>query len=29
MNKWTKWEIAYCIILLIATVINLVIFFTR
>lgn len=29
MNKWTKWEIAYCVILLITTVINLVIFFTR
>nr|DAG23553.1 MAG TPA: immunity protein [Caudoviricetes sp.] len=29
MNKWTKWEIAYCVILLICTAINVVIFFTR
>lgn len=25
MNKWTKWEIAYCVILLICTAINVVI----
>ncbi len=29
MNKWTKWEIAYCVILLICTVINVVICVTR
>lgn len=29
MNKWTKWEIAYCVILLICTAINVIICFTR
>nr|DAG80257.1 MAG TPA: immunity protein [Caudoviricetes sp.] len=29
MNKWTKWEIAYCVILLICTAINAVICFSR
>nr|DAH88213.1 MAG TPA: immunity protein [Caudoviricetes sp.] len=29
MNKWTKWEIAYCVILLICTAINVVICVTR
>ena len=29
MNKWTKWEIAYCVILLICTAINVVICVAR
>lgn len=29
MNKWTKWEIAYCVILLICTATNVVICFSR
>lgn len=29
MNKWTKWEIAYCVILLICCAINVVICFSR
>jgi len=29
MNKWTKWEIAYCVILLICTAIKVVICVTR
>lgn len=29
MNKWTKWEIAYCVILLICAAINVVICVTR
>lgn len=29
MNKWTKWEIVYCVILLICTAINVVICFSR